>query len=209
MKQILMIIALCLVTGAVFGQEDPKDDFRYNPKGLKKFAAFGAPLLEVSFQDGRANDASLALGLGGGMIYKNRFYAGAYFQYQMSDRYWARLEPVNDFASAHLWHMGVWLGGSVFVKKRIHPTVSLKMGGGEAKWIREGRSLNENDPNLRMRSNIFVLTPQVGMEANIYGCCVASVEIGNRIVTMLKLSEIDATGLNNPLISLTLKWGGF
>ena len=117
----------------------------------------------MSFNISTINDELTSFSGGGGGIVLNDFFIGGYGMNSNINN-----TPVIDNTpigyenfDINLAYGGIWMGYSFLDKKVIHPFVSLKTGLGNV------RVYELNDDNPFIRENVFVVTPEIGVEVNL------------------------------------------
>lgn len=117
---------------------------------------FGGPITEW----GLGNDLRTSYGGGGGIVIGGAFIGG----YGMGSVNLADILDGNDIDNIELGHGGFWLGYTYQPYKLVHLFFSAKIGWG-------GVNINTNnfDPFNRSRTDqVFVLTPELGLELNVF-----------------------------------------
>ncbi len=146
MKKLFVVLMLNAVAFWGFGQHETL----FNK--VKVRGAFGGPIIESGFK----NNLGTSAGGGGGLVLNNMFI-GAYglastdFESLIDD----------EFEVLDIGHGGLWIGGSLPSFKVIHFYGSARIGWGavnvEFDKVHHYRDLDE----------IFVLTPEIGLELNV------------------------------------------
>jgi hypothetical protein len=104
-------------------------------------------------------------------------------------------------------HGGFWIGYTPMQHKVVHPYTSVKLGWGKANYKLTGFDEKELDSE---RSSIFVTTPEVGLEVNVFSFFRIAATASYRWV-----NGFDPTGgfksddLSSFGATLTLRFGGF
>ncbi|MCB0517886.1 MAG: hypothetical protein H6577_24970 [Lewinellaceae bacterium] len=194
------IIALLLLLSAAMYAQDDKTLF----SDVNRVGAFGAPIFEFSDLDG---DIQTTSG-GGGALILNDFFLGGY---GMSKAEYSRSSMdggINLKENLNFKHGGFWLGYTPLQEKVIHPYGSMRLGWGKARYSKTDLSLNET---LREeKDNVFVMTPEVGFEINVFSffriVATGSYRWVNGIDSIPNYSEKD---LSSFAANLTLRFGGF
>ena len=143
MKRYFLITMLGFLTFCLQAQ----DETIFN--NARIVGAFGAPIVEFS-QIGK--DRVVSSGGGGGILI-NGFFLGAYGISSTDFNYLAN----TGYYRADLVHGGFWLGFSHLKHKAIHPYGSLKVGWGVTKAT-----------DFDFDESVFVLSPDIGIELNIF-----------------------------------------
>jgi len=157
---------------------------------------FGGPIVEI----GLGNELSTAVGGGGGLVINSFFLGG----YGMGSFDFSTLtDEDSDLEGLELGHGGVWLGFSVPGRKLIHFYGSARIGWGALNIRFEDARFDDLD-------NVFVMTPEVGLELNLTHWFRLAATAGYRLVdganTDLGYTNDDFSGA---LAGITLRFGGF
>ena len=190
MKKNLMIIVLSFLAFQGFSQAETL----FNR--ARVVGAFGGPFVEFSQFKG---DYLTSSGGGGGLIIDD-FFIGGYGIGSVS---------INDIVTAddqikmEIGHGGFWLGYTYKSHKLVHLYASTKLGWG-------GIDLRIDDEGYRAKDNIFVVSPELGIELNIFRWFKLGGTVGYRAVTGID----NITGQTNADFSgmtggLTFRFGGF
>lgn len=98
----------------------------------------------------------------------------------------------------------------------MHPFVSIQLGRGEASWEYEDAYGNNhvNEPgSLRvpatLTDRIFVLSPSVGAEFNVFPWFRPDLSVGYRALSGPALPDTRPSDLNGGYIALHVLFGGF
>lgn len=190
-------IAICflLAATAVFAQ---KDETMFSD--VDRIGGWGAPIFEYTNLN---NDVTVVSG-GGGALVLNDFYLGGYGMGNAS--YTNQSIPSDE--SVKFKHGGFWIGYTPLQHRVVHPYTSVKLGWGKANY-----SLVDNLTNtelLRQRSNVFVTTPEAGIEVNVFSffriAATASYRWVNGFDPVGGFNEDDLSSFG---ATLTLRFGGF
>jgi hypothetical protein len=161
--------------------------------------AFGSVFVE--YGEIKGNSVSFTGG-GGAIIINETFLLGGYGQ-GLNGK--LRLLP-NDATlfngqagNLDMSHGGFWLGGVILPRAAVHPVVTTRLGWGGAEW--SGSTI--------ARDAIFVVTPMVGVQANINSWMRINLEGGYRIVTGLNLPGIGSRSLDGYSVGLSFQFGDF
>ena len=194
MKNAIVIYFLLAAT-TVFAQ---KDQTMFSD--VDRIGGWGAPLFEYSNLNKEVNVVSG----GGGALVLNDFYLGGYGMGTAT----LNLDGVPTDESLKFKHGGFWLGYTPLQGKVVHPYTSVKLGWGKANYkLTDNPTGNELD---KQRSNIFVTTPEAGLEINVFSFFRIAATASYRWV-----NGFDATGgfkdddLSSFGATLTLRFGGF
>lgn len=154
MKKITLLAFSLFLTVLSFGQD--KTLFENMELSIGGFGALTANLSTI-------NDELTLLSGGGGGVVLNDFFIGGYgMSTNLNNTSISNSSPTGfENYDLNLSYGGLWMGYSFMDAKVVHPFAGLKMGLGNVQIY----ELNDNDAFLR--ENIFVVTPEVGIEINI------------------------------------------
>ena len=191
MKKNLIVIALCLF--AFEGISQVQTLFNR----ARVVGAFGGPIVEFSEINGESITAS---GGGGGLIIDDFFIGG----YGMGSFDIKDLTDDNEEIKMDLGHGGFWIGYTFRSHKLVHIFASTKLGWG-------GLDINIDETGYSAVDNIFVTTPEVGIELNVFRWFKIAGTAGYRNVSGVNnnvtgKSNEDFSGLTG---TLTFRFGGF
>ncbi len=194
MKNLLIVLSFLFST-ALFAQDDQTLFSDVNRVG-----AFGGPMFEYS----NLSDDVETAGGGGGAFVLDDFFLGGYGHGTVEfDKTFTSTSETVKFK-----HGGFWFGYVPVQHKVIHPFTSLKLGWGKARF-RE-YELGEDDPFNAFNDNIFVLTPEAGIELNVFSFFRIAATANYRMVSGLdKLDNFSDSDLSGFGAVLTLRFGGF
>jgi len=197
MKNVITI-GMLLFSVSVFAQDD---ETLFSD--VKRVGAWGGPIFEYTGLD---KDVTAVSG-GGGALVLDDFYLGGY---GMGDAVYSISSPgANLKERVKFKHGGLWLGYTPMQRKVIHPYTSVKFGWGKARY----RASELSDPGNvldELNDNIVVLTPEFGIELNIFSffriAATASYRWVNGVDDVPKFTNDDFSSFG---ASLTLRFGGF
>lgn len=182
---ILWVVAANAQTETLFGK-------------AKVVGGFGAPIYEV----GLNNKLGVSVGGGGGVVI-NSFFIGAYGL--GSTDFTGLVNGQHDIKKLDIGHGGLWLGFAFPSRRLIHLYTSARIGWGAV-------DVNFNDPQLDFRDvdQIFVATPEIGLELNIARWLRVAGTAGYRFVngTRTNTSYSDKT-FSGGIAGVTVRIGGF
>lgn len=203
MKKIsLLIITFFTITLTSFAQEEPQTLFKSENT---KIGGFGGPIIEMSGIDG---DVGLFVGGGGGVILNN-FYIGGYGTgLTTNPKRDIELDGQTQSRRLNFGHGGLWLGYDFKANRLLHLTLSTKIGWGAITYIRDVNGIPSPD-FLDPRDDVFVLTPEIGVEMNMTKFFKIALTGSYRWVNGLDLSYTDNEQLSSPGVNLTFKFGWF
>lgn len=170
---------------------------------VSRTGAWGGPLFEYSGLNG---DVQVATG-GGGALILDDFYLGGY---GMGDVEFNILRPADDIRErVKFKHGGLWLGYTPLQSKVLHPYATLKLGWGKARY----RSTQIDDPEMvlnELKDNIFVMTPEMGFEVNVFSWFRMAFTGSYRMVSGLgSVPNFTEDDLSEFALQLSLRFGGF
>ena len=190
MKKNLMFLVLSFLALQGFGQTETL----FNR--ARVVGAFGAPITEFSQFKG---DYIVSTGGGGGLIIDDFFIGG----YGMGTVDINEFIEDNEEIEMEMAHGGFWLGYTNRSYKLVHIFASTKLGWG-------GIDIEIDDQGYRTNDNIFVVTPELGIELNVFRWFKIAGTVGYRSVSGVNSitgqSNKDFSGLAG---TLTFRLGGF
>ncbi len=164
----------------------------------KVLGAFGAPIYEVGIN----NKLGTSFG-GGGALIVNNFFIGAYGL--GSTDFSGLINGRRDINRLDIAHGGFWLGFTYPSRKLIHLYASTRLGWG-------GVNIDFKDPQLNFQDvdQIFVATPEIGIELNIARWLRVVGTAGYRFVngTRINANYNDKT-FSGTIAGVTVRIGGF
>ena len=190
-----IVICFLLVTTALFAK---KDETMFSD--VNRIGGWGAPIFEYTNLN---KDVNVVTG-GGGALVLNDFYLGGY---GMGTATYTADNTLAD-ETLKFKHGGFWIGFTPLQRKVVHPYASVRLGWGKANY----KSI-ENITGSELasqRSNLFVTTPEAGLEVNVFSFFRIAATASYRWV-----NGFDATGgfkdddLSSFGATLTLRFGGF
>lgn len=187
----VVFVFLCLIsTTTIFAQ---RDNSLFNSSG--RFGVFGAPFWEFS---GLSVNETAARGGGGALVLGNTFI-GAYGSGEVD---WRAVIDGED-VSISSGHGGLWVGYVPFQSSVIHPYISTRIGWGAA-------DIEFDADNFRYEEDFFVLTPEAGVEVNVFRWFRVAGTVGyqwyNGLDDAPEIGDFDTDNLN---AALTLRFGFF
>ncbi len=206
MKKLVLIFCIGLFAFTAFAQDGDFDNEKarkrnYNQRHETLFnrahviGGFGGPIFEYSnFGD----NFEVSAGGGGGLIIDN-FFIGGYGLGSVDN---SILE--NDWESLEIGHGGLWGGYTLNPYKLVHLYSSVKLGWG-------GLKIKFEDDDFDYQDAIFVATPELGAELNIFRFFKIGFSGGYRFVSGIDsdLSGYEKGDFNNFVGTLTLRFGAF
>ena len=190
-----IVICFLLVATSVFAQ---KDQTMFSD--VDRIGGWGAPIFEYTNLN---KDVTVVSG-GGGALVLNDFYLGGY---GMGTASYTNQSTTFD-ESVKFKHGGFWIGYTPIQNRVVHPYASVKLGWGKANY-----KLTDNLTNSelgRQKSNIFVTTPEAGLEVNVFSffriAATASYRWVNGFDPVGGFKDDDLSSFG---ATLTLRFGGF
>lgn len=185
-----LIVSLTLIwTVQIQAQEETLFD------NLNVHGGFGGPILEIGLGD----NISTAVGGGGGVLIGDFFFGG----YGMGNTQNNIFDNDGNREELDLGHGGLWLGFYAPSDNIIHFYGSTRFGFGDIDNAEDEGIFTEID------DNVFVLTPEAGLEVNIAPWFRLVGTVGYRWVTgtedNLFYSDDDFSGA---FAGLTFRFGG-
>lgn len=146
----LIFLTLCLMsTLGLFAQHETL----FNR--TRVVGAFGGPIVEM----GLDSDISTSVGGGGAVVFNNFFIGG----YGLGSIDFDALIDNEEIEELEIGHGGFWLGYTYRPDKLLHIYTNARIG-----WGAVNVRFNDNSINsFRDLDQIFVLTPEIGVELNI------------------------------------------
>ncbi len=198
MKNYLLILATLFST-SIFAQSDQTLFSDVNRVG-----AFGGPLFEYSNLD---EDVQTNTG-GGGAFVLDDFFLGGYGMGDLEYNLSSTVDGVSLNERLKFKHGGFWLGYVPMQHKVIHPYGTLRLGWGKARYLKT-EVVGEREV-ADLKDNLFVLTPEAGVELNIFSFFRIAASAQYRVVSGVdnvpNYSNGDLSGFG---AVLTLRFGGF
>ncbi len=187
MKNTLPILFIFLALPLFAQHETLFDDFDIR-------GAFGGPIVEIGTL---AGETGADVG-GGGALLINDFFLGGY---GMGTSYPDIRLNSRDY-NVRFKHGGFWLGYTVKENKLLHLYSSVKVGWGRAQLRRDGET--------EYTDRHFALTPELGLEVNIFDWFKLGLTGGYRYVNGINaLPGLDNSDFSSPVGILTFRFGGF
>lgn len=183
-----LILSLTLIW-TVQAQEETLFD------NLNVHGGFGGPILEI----GLADNISTAVGGGGGVLVGDFFFGG----YGMGNTQDNEFSHDGNIERLDLGHGGLWLGVYAPSDKVIHFYGSTRLGFGEID--------NAEDEGIftDIEDNVFVLTPEAGLEVNIAPWFRLVGTVGYRWVTGAEDNRFySGEDFSGAFAGLTFRFGG-
>jgi hypothetical protein len=186
-----MVLALCLSMTAYAQHETLFNNARV-------VGGFGAPIVEM----GLGNDMTTSVGGGGGLVINNFFIGG----YGMGSIDFEQLIEEDKIDKIELGHGGFWLGYTLAPHRVIHLYSSARLGWGALDIdVTDDSTFPDNS------DNVFVLTPELGLELNVTQWFRISGAVGYRYVDGVNesLGNYQSDDFNGLLANLTFRFGWF
>ncbi|MDP3463826.1 MAG: hypothetical protein Q8S18_13620 [Bacteroidales bacterium] len=183
----VVCLVVTLFTAKLNGQESEKVEFRtlFDSQKPLNISGFGGPILE--FSSIGKDEFAVSVGGGGAVLVNNVFFGGygtglATYHHPDLKMYDPANSKWTDYSdnTINFGHGGFWAGAILKPHQAVHLSVSSKFGWGEISLIQE--EFNEKHLYL-FEDRVFVVTPQVEVEANLARWLKINVGVGYRFVT--------------------------
>lgn len=207
MKKTILITLLGVLTMNLFAQKDETIFNRSNRVGF---------FLSTGSDFGINNKDFNSTVNGGGAIILGDMFIGAY---GTAGANFDQLIWDEEIRSIDLAHGGLWLGFNAMQHKMLHPIASVKVGWGAVDINFDELENYDFDPeseeswNIRDNDaldNVFVSTPEIGLELNLTRFLRVSGTVGYRWVKGVDAaSRYDVDSFDGVLGNVTLKLGWF
>ena len=193
------LLSLCLISFlVVVSVKAQEDNTLFNSTRDFTVSGFGGPIFSAMPVN---NSYGLAFGGGGGVVINNFFIGG----FGIGNYVDNSILEVNQTAyDVDIAYGGLWFGYSIKDEWLVHPFVSLRSGFG-------GVELYEttNDDVELMRENMVVLTPEIGVEVNIFQQLKLSTTFGYRWLSNFDNNLLRSEDYTGVIGSIALRFGGF
>ena len=191
MKKLFGLLLFLGIAGMSFAQHET---FFSN---TRLSGAFGAPIMEVGFN----NSMSTSVGGGGAIVFSD-FFIGAY---GMASGDFQGLLDNSNLDRLDIGHGGLWLGFTPRTYSLIHIYSSARIG-----WGALDIDLRDGGVRYSDLDKVFVLTPEIGLEANVTKWLRLSGTIGYRWVRGVEDNGlVDNKNFTGTISSITLRIGWF
>lgn len=159
-----------------------------------EIGAFGSPILEIGPINGQTSGY---VGGGGALVIRGFFIGGYGIGTSFADT-----EINGARYDIKLKHGGLWFGYAPVQYKVIHPYSSLRIGWGKSQLLRG------DDADFSERN--FVLTPELGLELNVFDFLKIAFTGGYRWVSGVdNLPGLNNEDFSNFMGGITFRIGGF
>ena len=187
-KQLLIFCGALLLSISMFAQ---RDETLANKVNFRITGAWGGSTHSMSFfQDDVAYTNG---GFGGVEIGKNFLIGGGGEQM-------ARRATVNERGNElRLDYGGFMVGYAPSAWRVLHPQFNFMIGGGEATIY--------DDDGFLDRDNVFVASPSLGFEVNVFRWFRIQAQGGYRFVSQANFAEVSSGDMSSPYAQLGLKFG--
>lgn len=217
-KIYLAILIFALTSISLNAQEKEEKEMKYifGGKGKTKVSGFIAPIMGFSAID---NEFAFFMGGGGGVLFNQKFYAGAFGEGLATRHFPNDKENMfyPDKAKISFGYGGFWLGYIHKSQKPIHFGASTRLGWGSI-YYDQYYDYQDGDFNFQTDmdylDNVFVIVPQIEAEFNFFKWMKMNVGIGYRVVTGINKEYageplFDKKDFNKPQGTITLMFGYF
>lgn len=190
-KLIFLALSMCLALAAQAQHETLFGNSRV-------VGGFGGPIIEW----GLGNNLSTSVGGGGALVIENIFLGG----YGMGSIDFSSLIEDERIDQIELGHGGLWLGYTLAPHRLMHLYTSARIG-----WGAVGIDVTSGSNFPRNTDNVFVLTPEIGLELNVAQWFRIAGTVGYRYVDGVneKLGYYQSDAFNGYLANLTFRFGWF
>lgn len=193
MKKSIFIAILAFMGSQLFAQHwnNNRDETLANTSGRCGF--FVAPIIEYSDMDKNWNTS-----VGGGLAFvAGDFFLGAYGLGMVEDNLFD-----DDFENLQMGHGGFWVGYTTPQHKALHLFTSVKAGWG-------GVNIDFDD-NFDYDDSFFAVTPEAGLEVNVFNWFRIGASVGYRFMNGLDAApNFNEDSLETMTGTLTFRIGGF
>ncbi|HMO38645.1 MAG TPA: hypothetical protein PKC76_02775 [Saprospiraceae bacterium] len=191
MKTILLSVACSLLSLLAMAQHETIFS------NAKVVGGFGGPITEF----GLGNGLTTSYGGGGAVVIGGAFLGG----YGLSSFNLNEVIRNNTFDQIELAHGGFWVGYTYQPYKLVHLFSSAKIG-----WGAVNISTDNFDPFNQRSDQVFVMTPELGLELNVFKWFRVAGTVGYRWVNGTngdgQYTDEDFSGA---ISTLTLRFGWF
>lgn len=191
MKKLFLVLFIFCSAATMYGQQT-ETLFRK----ARVIGVFGGPIVEIGLGDNQNPNTSNGGGIG---LIIDHFHIGAY---GISSNEWIDKaidgEEIDDLDFAH---GGIWLGFNIPSYKLLHLYASTRIGWG-------GYDIDFDRGGID--NNVFVLTPEIGVEVNVFKWFRVAGTVGYRFVDGVQ--EADGFGkdyFNGAIAGITFRFGFF
>lgn len=189
-KQLIHLIFALLIGSSLHAQTQTLFD------KARVVGGFGGPLVEIGLNE----HYNTSVGGGGGLLI-NSFFLGGYGMGSLD--FEELLIQDGDIESIDLGHGGLWLGFSVPTHKLIHFYGSARIGWGAIDIRTRNAVFDDLD-------QVFVLTPEVGIELNITQWFKLAGTLGYRYLDGINDNSFYVNDdFRGTFAGITLRFGGF
>jgi hypothetical protein len=217
----VMVIGLLF---QAYAQDVNKPEYLFEGNGKVRVSGFGGPMVGFSSTEG---NFSVFSGGGGAVLLNQTFFFGGYgmgLASQHSREDITVYDPIPDESTTYrnlateFGHGGFWLGYIHQSYKKVHLAASSKFGWGALTLIDEDYMSDELWSLVT--DVVFVVTPQLEVEMNLFRWFKVNIGAGYRFVTGVdktycmtkngpEFKYFDAKDFNQPELNVTFMFGGF
>ncbi len=189
MKHLLIALALLTSAGSVIAQHET-----IFGRG-QVVGGFGGPLVEMGLREG----FGASFGGGGGLVLSNLFIGG----YGLGAVDLREVLENDDIEQLEMAHGGLWLGFTYPSYKAIHLYGSARVGWGAL-------NIRLDQPRVSELDQIFVFTPEMGVELNLLRWFRLAGSAGYRFVNgSSPTAAYKDSDFSGPVGTLTFRFGWF
>jgi len=207
-----------------YAQDVNKPEYLFEGNGKVRVSGFGGPMVGFSATEG---DFSVFSGGGGAVLLNQTFFFGGYGmglttqhnrgEFMMYDPTLNKTVTYPNLVT-EFGHGGLWLGYVHQSYKKVHLAASSKFGWGALTLIDEDY---KSDELWSLATDVvFVVTPQLEVEMNLFRWFKVNIGAGYRFVTGVdktycmtkdgpKIKYFDAKDFSQPEVNVTFMFGGF
>lgn len=194
-KQTLFLAALMLFVSMVAKGQDKEPEREYLFSGIHDQGGFGGIITEI----GMGPDAGTYIGGGGAALFNHRWFVGGYGMGLVSDRT-IRIDDARYRVSSG--QGGLWLGYFFKPQKKVHVSLSTRLGWGGMQFEQKGGNDSRDD-------DAFFMTPLAAAEVNLLPPVKVSFGAGYRFVQGLSVEGVPSDYLSQPFLQASITFGGF
>lgn len=192
--------SLCLFSFLVIvNMNAQEDNILFNPQSTNfTISGFGGPIFSAMPAN---SEYGLGFGGGGGIVI-NDFFIGGFGIGNNLDN--SIIEVSQTAYDIEIGYGGLWLGYSIKDEWLVHPFVSLRSGFGGIELY----ETTNNEVEL-MRESMVVLTPEIGLEMNVFQQLKLSTSVGYRWLSDFDSNLLRREDYSGVIGSVALRFGGF
>jgi hypothetical protein len=217
MKRITVMFMLTISTSLFLSSQENKAPRFLFGEGNLFLSGFGGSLTEITLLGDRF---AIYNGGGGGLLVNQTVFIGGYGLGLSTNHYRDDMKDITgiDHPKLYFNHGGLWVGYIHQHYKPMHPSISLKVGGGEISLTDTYFHAAPFDERKGV-DKVFVATPQIELEMNFVPWLKMNVGAGYRFVAGVDKSYqitghdpqmyYNAKDFSSPFLSLGFYFGWF